>query len=195
MTLYHCSLNYGNLVKEFTPRVPDCLTTDSKEDRVVPRICLAPTVRQCISAISNGDLYKGYPLTVYTARFDDRYIVEPEKLHHDYNVIDALYTREHWYVKPIIMYGTHYTIQQLEYDSYAIPDYDRLPRAIRVAKLLFSDNHPEIIDLLEDGNMHDAFETINKYCSDLNMYAEDFADEYGGRSVRVICNLTVKNVK
>lgn len=94
MKLYHISKNPNLSV--LIPRVPNnYITRLAIENANTGRVCFAPTIKDCISAIdsSPGELYY-----VYTATgVDPKYIHKPKRS----EVPDVKYTNEVWYLKPV----------------------------------------------------------------------------------------------
>lgn len=49
MRLYHVAVGKHDLVRTFTPRVPE--SANPPEDAITPRICFAESLEGCLSAI------------------------------------------------------------------------------------------------------------------------------------------------
>lgn len=112
MVFYHVSFLRGkrHRVKTFVPRVPDTCAPD--EDKSFPRICLTPTVEQCVQAMApdSRDLRKGAVVTVYTAEIseNDPCLWRPEEIAD--RVPDSVENQEYWYVAPLTMVANEFEI-------------------------------------------------------------------------------------
>lgn len=107
MKLYHLSLD---LVDKFKPKIPS--TTSHNENKTINRVCLAPTIEDCLSAlgwggstvIENDILYgilnkfnKTKPIVVYEFEIN-KDLLTPQELASLSYLDDALITNEYWYV-------------------------------------------------------------------------------------------------
>lgn len=157
---YHVSYGHNELIKKFVPRIPDVYS--DKESTTIPRICLADTIDHCLSAMSDKPYttYDNKPITIYSIDLEERELVHPDYLYsHDW-VRDALYTREHWLLKPATLLGYHAYLRSFNSGTYFIPDeskHDEMVNLIMakyaeadLKKLKLSVMHDVLTNLLPD---------------------------------------------
>lgn len=121
-SLYHISLE-GNLdVHHFTPRIPSrCLDT---EDKTTPRICVAETINDCISACPDGYVFFTEKTVLGAAYL---YVYEIDILKIGFNNIkfwqelsslvpDAHKTKEIWVLKEFDAAPKIYRFENMEYE-------------------------------------------------------------------------------
>jgi len=125
--LFHVSNNTSEIIEVFTPRVPMRNSRMEGENNFIPRICMAKTIEDCLSAIPEG----GYKLEdvagvfrVYV--FDQKEIVKenilsPVDLFFSSWVLDAWVTGEHWVVEESIKPKQAFDIEIDSYDVVAAP--------------------------------------------------------------------------
>lgn len=107
MKLYHLSLE---LVDKFKLKIPS--TTSHNENKTINRVCLAPTIEGCLSAlgwggstvIENDILYgilnkfnKTKPIVIYEFEIN-KDLLTPQELASLSYLDDSLITNEYWYV-------------------------------------------------------------------------------------------------
>lgn len=124
MTLYHVSTRLEPpMPKDFVPKVPE--SAMSIEDRTTPRICFAPTVKQCLEAIGLNTEEQEY-ITVYqldTGKVDPSHVLDPLQVYEKHNVIDALDTCEHWVTCPLRLFPMYARINKAQWkdaDGYGM---------------------------------------------------------------------------
>lgn len=92
--MYHISRKYLNESIQLTPRIP--ASAPAYEDNKTPRICVSPTIEQCIMGIVGSDIksaLKKIDTDWYIYKTDDDNYI-PAK-----DVFDHLETEEHWFCK------------------------------------------------------------------------------------------------
>lgn len=119
MQFYHISTN-GNLEKMFYPRVPkNNFTKSGFEDNQTPRICVAPSVSECLTALwmvrddakeelTSQNIPTEYFVYVPTG---DYRIIKPTLK----QVPESKFTNEHWII----------TRTKFELDSKIVVDIDK----------------------------------------------------------------------
>jgi len=113
MIFYHVSTDlYHDGI--FVPRIPVCRHQQSEDNRI-PRICVAPTIEDCLTAIPGGgswmdELYvqqRGYFLIfrIDTEKLNihEKHIISSEELHKKDWVRDAEVTKEIWITCPFVV--------------------------------------------------------------------------------------------
>lgn len=113
-TYYHISRIFLGDNCIFEPKIPST-SHPFKEDNKTPRICLAPTIHQCLMGISGSDKYHERWDFYFKDKFDDLYIyiyigevTEPTK------VPDVHRTNEKWLLVPSKLHFSH----KLSYEEY-----------------------------------------------------------------------------
>lgn len=114
MTIYyHVSTNVQHN-GEFVPRIPDCRHQD-QEDSVTPRISVAPSIADCLTAIPNGGgrldewnmqlrgYYLIYQIDTEKLGISEKDIVSSDVLYEKDLVRDAEITNEVWITTPFIV--------------------------------------------------------------------------------------------
>jgi hypothetical protein len=119
---FHVSFEHGSLSKLFVPRIPK--SHDDEEDRSTPRICVCPTVHQCLIARADelrdrardndGEFVFNVPITVYYVGIENGRYIPPDILYNKHNVFDAGFTDEHWITEPVTMQGKHAVLESYE---------------------------------------------------------------------------------
>ena len=102
--MFHVSRQFIGQSVIMKPQIPK--SAPNYEDRTIPRICISPTIEQCVIGIAGTDIKSALKLIkskdwyIYTTNSWD-YI--PAK-----DVFDHLDTEEHWLLEPtkFIFYGT-----------------------------------------------------------------------------------------
>lgn len=122
MLYYHVSIGRDEEVKKFTPRIPN--NGCGWEDRTIPRICFAPTIELCLSAIQNAEDKMTWcwenndciELTVYVLDTDNVVcdILENEEV--QTYVPDAFLTGEVWCLDEVVLEATCYVVETYETD-------------------------------------------------------------------------------
>lgn len=109
--LYHISFNILNEIELFEPSIPSEKVRLLNEDNCTPRICLAPTIKDCLNAIPNGGRYfketymlsenNSKPFVVYefdTNQIEKENFLDSESLFESNKLPDALLTNECWVI-------------------------------------------------------------------------------------------------
>lgn len=108
MPFYHISMhNHGDYF-QFEPRVPETAII-SKEGNI-PRVCVCPTLYQCLKAISSSKILYSFDIITVAKKLED-YIIQPfvYKVIGDLepylppNVSDFRENEEHWFITPVMM--------------------------------------------------------------------------------------------
>lgn len=122
MKLFHVSFDP---VYTLTPRVPKARMPS--EDATTPRICLAPSILDCL----NAKPYKGDPfaeakklnaplcLFVFETDVEPDQVIPPQDLAESYGVLDAMENQEYWLLESQPFFRTAYLVEdcRLEQDS------------------------------------------------------------------------------
>lgn len=172
--LYHVTVDYNNEpdYKIFQPRIPKsapkmegiCFTDFTQQH--YQRVCFSDSIEGCINAIKDGIYYirddniiKVYEIEVPM----DEKLKFPNDLYENYNVDDADFTHEHWYMGNLFLKGRLYEVTDwLEDFYYAVDDYERD---------IF------IRNILESNNVDAKYISIVKeydFCNVLNYYLTDY---------------------
>lgn len=121
MRLFHVSFLKDNLLKQFTPRVPD--SAGATEDKVTERICFADSIEGCLTAMPSNYrhdyLAKGALITVWTIdteRLPEGSLVTPSELTYSNKVPDALDNGEYWVTIPLKLNGKRFRIIDYSYE-------------------------------------------------------------------------------
>lgn len=102
--MFHVSRQFIGQSVMMKPQIPR--TAPNYEDRTIPRICISPTIEQCLMGIAGANLQealtllKGKDWYIYTT---DSWDYIPAK-----DVFDHIDTEEHWFLQPtkFHFYGT-----------------------------------------------------------------------------------------
>lgn len=106
---YHVSTSLLNEGK-FVPRIPENRITENEDDSI-QRICVAPTISHCLSALpGSGNLYethfkgRGYyklfRIDTEKLGISDEHIISSQTIYENGWVPDAYVTQEHWITIP-----------------------------------------------------------------------------------------------
>lgn len=135
--LYHVTVDYNNEpdYKIFQTRIPEsapkmegiCFTDFTQQP--YQRVCFSDSIEGCINAIKDGIYYirddniiKVYEIEVPI----DEKLKFPNDLYENYNVKDADFTHEHWYMGNLFLKGRLYEVTDwLEDFYYTVDDYER----------------------------------------------------------------------
>lgn len=80
------------------PRIPISIDVDLNENNTIPRICVAPSIKQCLDAIQ-PNIYKLNNINIYICKIneeDENLVYHPTVK----EVPDVLDTEEVWLLKP-----------------------------------------------------------------------------------------------
>lgn len=126
MILYHASLNL-DIINEFTPIIPDEDNMIDSEDTVTPRICLAKTIKGCLTAVPWGggsieeiffDNMKSQLIRIYEfdiTEIPEKNFVSSKKLYESDKVRDAEISTEVWVINRKLKPIKTYIIQVTDY--------------------------------------------------------------------------------
>lgn len=102
--MFHISRQFVGQSVMMKPQIPR--SAPQFEDRKIPRICISPTIEQCMMGIAGADLREALKLVKYK----DWYIYTTDSW--DYipakDVFDHMDTEEHWFLEltKFTLYGT-----------------------------------------------------------------------------------------
>lgn len=102
--MFHVSRKFIGQSVIMTPQIPR--TAPQFEDRTIPRICISPTIEQCVMGISGTSLKEALKLIKYKDWYvyiTDSWDYIPAK-----DVFDHHNTEEHWFLEPtkFTLYGS-----------------------------------------------------------------------------------------
>lgn len=122
--LWHVSFDISRPpIRTYTPLIPK--NPMIGEDITIPRICFAPSIEDCLNSMVSDRVEQGledglllaFPFWVSK---DDPYLKTPESIGD--MVPDAYWTKEHWYLKPVTLFGCLMQIDDFEdyvfFDAY-----------------------------------------------------------------------------
>lgn len=118
MKLYHVSMGWTELSKDFIPRIPESRALH--EDDTTKRICLSTSIEGCLSAMADKPYKSNTKITIYECDVD--HFVDYNELYDSGKVLDAHITKECWYLEPITMNGKHLLLKYFECDCKFVPD-------------------------------------------------------------------------
>jgi len=152
---YHLSMDLSNVTKVFTPRIPNPSQRMEGENDSIPRICVAKSIEDCLSAMPNGGYafeYVDEPKRIRVYEFDEtsiekENIITPTELYFYEWVLDAWVTGEYWIVGQEIIPTRVYDIELKKVEVVDAPYVH--PDAFKKA-LEETDEPEEILDELED---------------------------------------------
>ena len=126
--LYYVDRSYEQKIKEFVPKIPNA--TMQGENETIERICLCPTIEDCIYAASWGHSnisYRNINEVFRVYEFDEndickKNIINSDELWSKQLVPDAYITNEIWVIKQILKPKNIFYIRIGEYfDTKIIP--------------------------------------------------------------------------
>lgn len=127
--IYHLSTELSKIIPVFTPRIPERTRRMEGENGDIPRICVAKTIEDCLSAMPDG----GYsleesekPIIIRVYEFDEETIdpenlISPSHLYLSGWVLDSWVTGECWVVRQNIFPVRCYDICLNYFDVYNAP--------------------------------------------------------------------------
>jgi|HigsolmetaAR206D_1030411.scaffolds.fasta_scaffold00120_37 hypothetical protein len=153
--LFHLSYDFSQVIPIFTPRIPDREQRMEGENGNIPRICVAKSIEDCLSAMPGGGYAletckKTHRIRVY--EFDERKVdpanlIPPAHLYFSGWVLDAWVTGEYWVVNQNLVPDRCYDI---ELDSFSVIDAPFVhPLEFREASLKYK-NPEDLLDELEN---------------------------------------------
>lgn len=153
--LYHLSTNLSETIAIFDPRIPESENRMKGENNYIPRICVAKSIEDCLSAMPEG----GYamqsnndPQRIRVYEFDENLVEEDNlltavDLYFSGWVLDAWVTGEYWVVnqslRPLRVYD-------IELDSLRVFDAPFVKPNVFKKAYLRRGNPAEILDELEE---------------------------------------------
>lgn len=173
--LYHVSTDLSQHIKIFTPRIPNQEKRLEGENETIPRICVAKSIEDCLSAMPDGGYYfenSQKPNKIRVYEFDEATIkpgnlIASADLYFSEYVLDAWVTGEYWVVQQDLIPSRVYDInlEQVEVVDapYVHPDDFR--------KVFLRKKDPEdILDELEENS--------NKSVARITELTYRFIEEY-----------------
>lgn len=117
--LYSVTFDLSDARTRLEPCVP--ATAAKEEDRATKRVCLAPTVSQCIAALGpeHRDLRAGRDVIVRkvdVSKLNPDLLVHPRDLFATGRVPDALEHQEYWYLGTVDVVPERFTITDFDYE-------------------------------------------------------------------------------
>lgn len=112
MLLYHITFDIHQRFY-FTPRIPEG-AEEWDEECEIPRICFAPTIEGCLTALpvglmnlpdwleENNNVIKVFTLDTEKYGIKKKNIIKPEELYNKEYVGDAILTGEHWVTQDVL---------------------------------------------------------------------------------------------
>lgn len=192
--LYHVTVDYNNEpdYKMFQPRIPksapkmEGIFSSDFTQQPCKRVCFSDSIEGCINAIKQGVLSIRNDNIIKIYRIEipvDEKIKFPNELREKYNVNDALFTHEHWYLGNLYLHGNlcKVTNWQEEY-YYCVDDYEKnilktriLPKYLKKQKYFDEIDRYDFFILLNYCVGH--FDIINKITG-INDYYIDLEKDF-----------------
>jgi hypothetical protein len=107
---FHVSFQNHGSYFQFQPKVPE-MAYEYKEGNI-PRVCVCPTVYQCLSAISGEKELYSFDIMQKCRRFPDASVIEQPSIYVVIgdqlpylppNASDFRKNEEHWFLSPVVM--------------------------------------------------------------------------------------------
>lgn len=116
---YHVSTDLSFVTKIFTPRIPKQEQRMKGENSYIPRICVAKSIEDCLTAMPNGGYRlgnSGKPNTIRVYEFNPERIhkqnlISPSDLYFSEWVLDAWVTGEYWVIEQDLIPSRIYDIK------------------------------------------------------------------------------------
>ncbi len=167
--LYHVTVDYENEpdYKIFQPRIPQ---SAPKMEGIVngkpyPRVCFSDNIEGCINAIKDGIYYIRDDTTIKVYKIEvpiDEKLKFPNDLRENYNVKDADFTHEYWYMDNLFLKGTLYEVIDWREDFYYT--VDNSDKDMFISSILENNNvDNKHINILKE---YDFFDVFNFYLTD-----------------------------
>lgn len=104
--LYHVSTDTSRVIPIFIPRIPNKNQRMEGENETIPRICVAKSIEDCLTAMPNGGYFltsEHKPKRIRVYEFDEEVVqegnlIKPTDLYFSEYVLDAWVTGEYWVV-------------------------------------------------------------------------------------------------
>ena len=171
--LYHVTLDYNHEpdYKIFQPRIPksapkmEGICSMDFTQKPYQRVCFSDSIEGCINAMKDGIYYirDDTIIKVYEIEIPvDEKLKFPNDLHENYNVKDADFTQEHWYMGNLFLKGRLYEVTDWREDFYyTVDDYER---DIFIRNILEHNNvDDKYINIVKE---YDFFNLLNYYLTD-----------------------------
>lgn len=171
--LYHVTLDYNHEpdYKIFQPRIPksapkmEGICSTDFTQKPYQRVCFSDSIEGCINAMKDGIYYirDDTIIKVYEIEIPvDEKLKFPNDLHENYNVKDADFTQEHWYMGNLFLKGRLYEVTDWREDFYyTVNDYER---DIFIRNILEHNNvDDKYINIVKE---YDFFNLLNYYLTD-----------------------------
>ncbi len=152
--LYHVSFDLSKVTQVFTPRIPNQEKRMEGENDYIPRICVAKSLKDCLTAMPGGGYWfenSDKPKQIRVYEFDEE-TIKPENLvnsaylYFSEWVLDAWITGEHWVIEQDLVPSKVYDVEIKEIEVVDAPYVS--PNDFKEAYL--KKQHPEaILDELE----------------------------------------------
>ena len=153
--LYHLSKDFSQVITVFIPRIPQREQRMEGENEDIPRICVAKSIEDCLSAMPGGGYAleggeKPHRIRVY--EFDERTVnpnnlIPPSLLYFSGWVLDAWVTGEYWVINQNLVPVRCYDIELDAYNVFDAPFVK--PKQFREASLKCK-NLEELLEELEE---------------------------------------------
>lgn len=184
---FHLSNDFEKDIKTFIPRIPD--SRMGKEDNTQNRVCVAPTIEDCIKAHPSILLYmnswdicqrvrveecmahkhyllehgkSGFLCKLYYFEVEKEFVVTNEELQKNNLVPDADITNEHWITTNIQPVDTAYILVERANVEYCIDTGSILQEDIKFS--IFESKEElgqEMIELLYDSHSEEIMKFLN----------------------------------
>lgn len=171
--LYHATIYYNTEpnYKLFQPRIPksapkmEGIFSSDFTQQPCKRVCFSTSIEGCINAIKDGIYYVRDDTTIKVYEIEvpiNENIKFPNDLHKNYNVKDADFTQEHWYMSSLFLRGRLYELVDWREDFYyTVDDYEK---NIFIRTVLQRNNvDGKYIDIVKE---YDFCDVLNYYFSD-----------------------------
>lgn len=153
---YHVSRNTSSVIQEFTPRIPLFEQRIEGEDDTIPRICVAKSIEDCLSAMPDGGYHlqgAKTPIRFRVYEFQDtrilsKNILTSTDLYLSKLVLDAWITGEHWILQQKVQPSKVYDIEVMNVELIEAPFI-----------------HPDELKLVlerKEGSLNDVIEQLEK---------------------------------
>ena len=122
MLLYHLSLEVDNIIKLFSPQIPnEIFALEDGEDLTIPRICVSKSIEGCCSAAPWGgygfenEFEDSNEIMIRVYEFDscdieEQNLITSKELYEKDLVRDSNYTEEYWIINQSIKPKKSYLI-------------------------------------------------------------------------------------
>lgn len=127
--LYHVSTDTSRVIPIFIPRIPNKNQRMEGENETIPRICVAKSIEDCLTAMPNGGYFltsEHKPKRIRVYEFDEEVVqegnlIKPTDLYFSEYVLDAWVTGEHWVVNQNLLPKKVYDIEIIKVEVIDAP--------------------------------------------------------------------------